>query len=417
MMLLTALLVLFLARQANRAEAQRRAVGLIEATEGGVGYADDQVNEPGFCALSPYVKSGPNWLPDLIGEDYFRTVTVAGFHWQGWDDEQFDPIPDGALRSLLDLSYLTTLRIDHRTLNGEQLAFIGSLPSLEVLEITDCIGFNGNALVSFGNLKKLRVLSLRTQEITDDLLKSIASLRALEELTLTKSLASLREDVLEGVTNVDFTLTDGSGLGPLSKLPRFRKLLLSSPNLGDSGMEEIGRFQHLQELIIGESPFVTDDGLRAIANLRDLERLCLFDLATVTDGGISHLGRMNALRDLTLDNLPGITDTGISHLGGLKKLQSLSLRQLRIDGSTLAELAELEHLAHLSLGDTPISDNGLLAAAAIRSVKGLGVFRVATTDGGVSAFKALRPDLAGGPDFYYAVHSSAQDARIFSSGP
>jgi hypothetical protein len=149
-------------------------------------------------------------------------------------------------------------------------------------------------------------VSLRDTKASDDDLKVLSKLPALENLDL---------------TNAPIT---GAGLAHLRGLRNLQHLGLWNTKVDDAGLEHLARLTKLQSLVL-DGTRVTDAGLEYLAGLTDLE------------GWLDLSGT-------------GVTDVGLKHLEKLTKLRNLNLRKTAVTWAGAAKLRESLKEADISVG-------------------------------------------------------------------
>jgi Leucine-rich repeat (LRR) protein len=165
------LLCIMLAFKVRKVERQKEAVAWVEEMGGQVEY-DSAFDFAGHRAELP----GPKWLRDMIGVDYFDTVSYASF-----SDAQVD--------DLSVIANLTTLR--ELWLEAPQLCDLSPLAGLTELEVLSIRGTKVSNLSSLANLTKLAYLDLSDSQARD--LSPLTNLAKLEHLDLSNAQASDEE--------------------------------------------------------------------------------------------------------------------------------------------------------------------------------------------------------------------------------
>jgi len=181
--------------------------------------------------------------------------------------------------------------------------------------------------------------------------------------------------------------------------------------IGDADLEQLDRHPTLTRLRIQECPRVTDASLDRIAKLEALEQLELIRVP-VSDSGIARLESAKALRRLALHHTSvtgaglaplaklGLTDlqisgTGISREGlacvpTLTTLESLGLHLTSLPAEQWPPLAPLGRLRRLDLLTTRVSDAGIRVLDGMVDLSDLVFTTEAITDAGMEAIGALR---------------------------
>lgn len=164
LLLVITLLCLLLATQANRAKRQKLAVSVVQELGGEVQYdyqlsrfekairavdAADKGLRPPSVIEEP---SGPKWLRQLVGNEYFQRVVGVDFRYSA------------------DIS-------------GPVMEHITSLTDLEELFLTNT-NITDSDLRDIGKLSNLRLLVIRDNQITDAGISHLHSLTRLEQLNV-----------------------------------------------------------------------------------------------------------------------------------------------------------------------------------------------------------------------------------------
>jgi len=291
---------------AKRARDQKLAVQAVEALGGTVRFEhqDGFVNFEGGI-LSPHGSDGPGpeWLRQLIGEEYFFCVDEVHF-----------------IRSNVD---------------DASLAVIKGFPNFQLLAIDEFDSFifdsriSDAGLVHLNGLTNLEELHLRATQITDAGLEHLKGLTNLKWLTLWG------------------TQVVGTGLVHLEGLTNLETLDLQGP-ITDAGLEYVKGLTNLKHLSI-ESTEVTDRGLEHLKELSNLELLSI-ESTEVTDWGLQHLRELSNLELLAIRK--NITDAGLVHLTEMSNLEVLDLQLTEVTLQGLKTLQQaLPNCRFLYTGD------------------------------------------------------------------
>ncbi len=189
MMLLTVTLFsVWLGIVASRANRQKRAAAMVREHEGYVWY-DYMCNEDGIDTVSRFREpSGPKWLRDFIGLDYFATVY-----------------------------YVSRFPAD-----SDSIQALDDLPSLRHLVLVGT-GVTDSTLDHIDRLTQLKELDLWNTQVSDEGLKHVEGLTQLERI-------SLYED----------TITD-IGLQHLKGLTHLKYLHVGHTKITAHGVQELKR--------------------------------------------------------------------------------------------------------------------------------------------------------------------------------
>jgi hypothetical protein len=193
----------------NRANRQKRAVASIAAARGNLQFAHER--DAAGNRIPDAQLPGPKLLRQLIGDDYFRRVTVVGFSTEFYGERQ---------------------RLGLSKVDNEGLRCFAALPDVEIVELGNNRAVTDAGLVHLRHLKKLRVLYLYRCDVT------------------------------------------GAGCVYLADVPSLRVLDLRWNPVTPEGVKELGRIHQLTHLVLSDTP-VADNDLAALAPLKNLTHLRL----------------------------------------------------------------------------------------------------------------------------------------------
>ena len=284
-------------------------------------------------------------------------------------------IDDSQLASLVRFPRLRAVRLGGTAVTDEGMKTIGQIASLEDLDLRDCaISDDGLAhLVSLGRLKALRLSGKSgVCSVSDDGMVHVAKLGNLKLLAVDflwisedgiKSIVGLKN--LEELYMAETTIGNEAVL-LFAQFPKLTKLRIARNQIDASGVADLAKLQHLQELDLSECAQLLDDATGPLAELKKLKKL--------------NLWRLN------------ISDAGIQPLKGLTALESLNLDNTRLSDEGMAYLSGLTNLTFLHLGSTQITDAGLNSLAGLSKLEDLRVTRTAVTKDGVAALSKMLPN-------------------------
>jgi hypothetical protein len=133
-------------------------------------------------------------------------------------------------------------------------------------------------------------VSLRDTRVTDDDLKLLQKLTAVENLDLTN------------------TRVTGSGLAHLRGLKNLAVLSLWKTRVDDVGLAHLEGLTRLWQLVLDDTT-VTDAGLAHLAGLTNLEEWLGLAGTKITDAGLKHLTKLTRLQSLNV-RLTAVTENG-----------------------------------------------------------------------------------------------------------
>lgn len=123
-----------------------------------------------------------------------------------------------------------------------------------------------------------------------------------------------------------------------------------------SDLDDLQALETIERLVITGEQF-TSGMLRKLAGLR-IPSLSV-EAVNVGNSGLQHVGRVEGLRELRLWT-SGVTDAGLEFVARLNELEWLDLEGTAVRGAGLARLRDLPRLSHLILG--PMTSDRDLAA-------------------------------------------------------
>jgi F-box/leucine-rich repeat protein 14 len=147
----------------------------------------------------------------------------------------------------------------------------------------------------------------------------------------------------------------------VSDLHDLQQLVLDYGDVGDVGLQHLGKLTGLQELKFRGSSFevrATSEGIRHLGSCTSLRHLSL-EFPNLTSHGLRHLSLLTALQSLNLSGCSLLNDDGLVHLSTFVNLQQLNLRFC--DGITDAGVrhAVPRRLCCLDVGYTLVSNEFL----------------------------------------------------------
>ena len=176
------------------------------------------------------------------------------------------------------------------------------------------------ALAYVRKFPRLKVLSLKNTQVTDEGLANLRGNQSLEELHLWDASA----------------MTD-AGAAHVATLPNLKCLCLTKSKLTDEALRHFSKLPRIEYLLLQQNRF-TDKGLAHLKDMVQLKDLSVgLGQTDITDDGMRHLAGLKNLESLDLQSTR-VIDAGLKHLYGLTKLKELALP----DATTHAGIAELK---------------------------------------------------------------------------
>lgn len=317
---------------------------------------------------SPQAES-PDFLKQLSELPKLETLTAVQVKAAGVD------LGDEIIRSLLPVKSLRTLSLSECGTTDAGARLLGEMPQLKSLNFYQEGKLTDDALKSIRRLSQLESLSLTSYVGTKQLgwmRFSTEGTRLLSRLKQLKSLQLVGHEVtaetlelpnlvslglghqgiddtvaakvaeLKLLRNLDLnycSITD-EGMKAISALPELRRLDLSSLLVTDAGLEPLGASKHLTHVTL-RAPNVSDATLRQLARVKTLQRLDLY-------GGVGGIGPGN---QYSID--------GLLSLKGLPDLRVLWMTNMDLAAGSYSRLAELSHLAELTMAMCNITEQEL----------------------------------------------------------
>lgn len=188
----------------------------------------------------------------------------------------------------------------------------------------------------------VRRIVVRFTRLTDDALAALADMPELEALCL-------------HTHNDNFRLSDGA-LSHLRHLPNLKELHLECANVSGIGLAHVAQPDLLENLGLTISP-VTDAGLEIIGRFRNLRQLLIGQEAKVSDAGLSGLRECRALReiDLSLCDCRGLTSAWLEGFREHPALEAISFGRTAVSDECAHALLAMPALKELDFGDRQVS--------------------------------------------------------------
>lgn len=322
-------------------------------------------------------------------------------------------LTDLGLKELASLRTLRTLNLNNnKAITKDGLAHLASLPSLQMLHVTDT-AIDDQAVDVLASLSRLRIIDVRSTKLSSQgalRLKSALpaaivfhdSLPQLEfEARVEKWVEDQRGTIRQWTTgrpNTPYAVSsvrfgDGapvSGAARLVGLTSIESLIWPNLKSADSEVEAISKLTSLTFLNLTNSD-LTEVGLSQLAALRQLEHLYLNGSSKLSGKSLTELVAFKNLQVLGLSNL-SCTDAELGALAGLPSLAQVDLVSCpNVTSTGLAHLAGLPLLTTLDLRGTPIDDNAADFLGGARALRLLYLQDTKLTSAGIDKLKAALP--------------------------
>ena len=197
----------------------------------------------------------------------------------------------------------------------------------------------------------------------------------LDKTTTLDTLKHLPEVSFTHVIDLSKVELQDSWLSDLNGLVGLRSVcIFSNPRVTDAWVAGLTGLPHLTRLNLVDCKQVTDTGVKALARAVPLHAVRLIGM-DISDEALRVLIRAPRLEELTLES-KGVTDSFLKEVGRLHGLRYLDLLLCQgISSNGVQHLAGLKRLTTLSLGWTPVGDEGMKAVAQLENLESLRLLR------------------------------------------
>jgi hypothetical protein len=216
--------------------------------------------------------------------------------------------------------------------------------------------------------KPIAYVALGGPSVTDRELRLVASLKHLATLDLDRTMITdegLRE-LISAQELTSFSIEEnnlnGTGYGYLGKLPKLKRVLISTDTPVIGGREGLSKLKQVEQLSLWGKG-ITDADLKQIEGLPRIQFVSVVTSnhdSTVTDDGIRLLMSLSDLQGVEL-GCAKLTDRSAEHLSKCKRLDTVNIsraKELSDDGlKVLAENGSLKRVA--IFGPNRVTDAGV----------------------------------------------------------
>lgn len=246
-----------------------------------------------------------------------------------------------------------------------------------------------------GNSGRRQEGDFSTLNLTDELMKKVATIKELEKLDVghtkitDKSLEYISKLPLRELDLSADAITD-AGLSNIAEIPTLRKLTITETGITDEGIAKIARLPNLH-ILIAAATKISDKGVSALVSVPGLQRLDLTS-TVASDACLKDISKMLHLEVLLADSSK-VTGAGIC-----KSLRSNTINKVCFAGCRIADAdipgfqTAMPEVRSIDLSSTQITDRGLLNLAKMKNVVVLKVRSITFGNGAVKQFRSLRPD-------------------------
>jgi hypothetical protein len=239
----------------------------------------------------------------------------------------------------------------NEAVNDAWLSKLSQATSVKKLDLANC-AIQGEGLRHLRSLTGLRELNLTLTPVSDGALEHLAGFTELRNLGLASTqctgtgfahLKALKQ--LETV-NFHFTPLNDAGLAAIAEVPIADRLWIAHTKFTDAGAAALAKQTRLKRCGIGSTSKESSGEAVAALVMAPLEDLALLD-NQATPAGLAHAAKITTLRILDASHAPTVTD------------------------ASLTAIAAMPQLTEFRLGSAQLTDEGLQALAASKSLKKL----------------------------------------------
>ena len=252
------------------------------------------------------------------------------------------------------------------------LAKLSQATTVKKLDLSNC-AIQGDGLRHLQSLTGLRELNLTLTPVADAALEHLAGFTELRNLGLASTqctgtgfsyLRALKK--LETV-NFHFTPLNDAGLAAIAEVPIADRLWFAHTKFTDAGAAALAKQTRLKRCGIGSTHKESSGEAVSALVKAPIEDLALLD-NQATAVGLAHAAKIATLRILDASHAPTVTD------------------------AALPAIAAMPQLAEFRLGSAQVTDQGLQALAASKSLKKLTLSGLKmVTEDGVKRLRAALP--------------------------
>jgi len=217
--------------------------------------------------------------------------------------------------------------VSRTSVRGSQIGDIADLPVVTLRIVTDSC--NDDHLSQLGSMHSLQVLDLwGNDDVTDTGISRLTGLRLRELNVVSCGLDDVAVSTIGGMVSLEvLNMSDNpavtaAGISQLADLT-LRELNVGHCELGDAALSSLGGMTSLQVLDMYDNPAITDSGISMLTGLAHLTALYIGD-TKVTDVGLCHLLELHSLTKLDVACCSRVTDTGLAELLRLDSLRELN---------------------------------------------------------------------------------------------
>lgn len=236
---------------------------------------------------------------------------------------------------------VSSVAIDQRSIQDEDLAHLAALPELSILSLARC-GVGDAGLIHVGRLRKLVWLDLTETKASDYGLRALTASRGLRTVTIRGPQMTTQ------------------ALETIAQLSSLATLNWESMPVDAKSLRRLQRLKNLGHLNLGSCPDFDDDCAEAVAGISSLGSLWVMR-SQIGAPGLKKLMALPNLQSLNLDGGQNVTDDCGAHFAAFPLLQNLNISHTQLGDRGLAELLKNSSINWLAQIGTPVTDASITA--------------------------------------------------------
>ncbi len=354
-------------------------------------------------------------------------------------DLSVTPITGAGLEALQGLTHLTDLSlIFAHPFEDRSLKFVGALHSLTSVNLRETWSSDAH-IGELAHLKNLKSLDVGRTAVTAVGLNKLSGCRELRtlvarETVVGQSLKKLPQFPKLSELDLSYATIADLDLDALVKqAPTLRSLNLAGTRIKPEKLAALEQLRSLEALTLGSLHDIDSAAFRQLSSLDHLRSLSLrfarlrpgaldslprmrqllsLDLGScrLTDVDLKPIAMLTQLRELRLDSNP-ITDAGLVQLRPLGALTELDVAFTSVTGAAFKDLRGLRSLEFVSMMSCPLTNEGMLAVAALPHVREISITQDDLTPRLRSKVSAVRPGVVLAAPLSNSWHTIAGDAH------
>lgn len=301
----------------------------------------------------------PSWAMLRDNSEEIPTIQSSGGLLEGVEIP--GPIDQNDFRALIEIPYITALRLREAHWFRADLSVLSAAKDLESLSVA-FINAKNSPLRGLESLKNIKTLDLTCRNLNPELLAAISSLKTLQKLSLKVTRGSLQ--LLPSLKNPSLSHLSiasnhfqGEDCAMLGQLTTLRSLNIEG-DLHQAELDQLCLSKSLEYLYLSRVGRKTKlDDYSALGQISTLKDLSLFNCG-IHSRQCEFFHRLQQLQNLTITKNVDINSSVYPHIAWLKALKSLDLFRTAVGDEQLEALQTLAELQILFLSSTLVTEQG-----------------------------------------------------------